>query len=91
MRYKIHAKYEGEEFWTYPEAPKGYCVARRCDNCAKHAVMSTGPLKMVCNEVTEYQGVRDNGTTLSYSRQAFYTPPDNTCDEHRFEHEMDEK
>ena len=91
MKYKIHDKYEGKEFWTRPEAPKGFCTTRNCDNCAKSEIVSTGPLKVVCNEVTEYTGLWDTGIPRGYSRQPFYVHARTTCDEHKFEHEMEDE
>jgi hypothetical protein len=93
MKYKIHEKYEGEEFWTRSEAPQGYRNARTCDNCGKMSIASMGPdgIKMLCNEVTEYTGLYDTGVPRIYSRQAFYTDPKGTCDEHKFKHEMEEE
>lgn len=47
---------------------------------------------MVCDEVTEYQGVwKETGIPRGYSRQPFDTPATMTCDEHRFKHEMEKE
>jgi hypothetical protein len=94
MKYKIHPKYEGEKFWTQPEPPKGFRTARTCENCGKMSISSTGPkgVTMVCNEVTEYQGVwEDTNIPRVYSRQAFYAYAGTVCDEHKFEYEMEKE
>lgn len=93
MEYKIRDKYEGKEFWTFPKAPKGYRTSRNCGNCGKKHVASSGPCgaKLVCDEVTEYQGVWDTGIPYGYSRQPFDTPKIMTCDKHKFSHEMKDK
>ena len=93
MKYKIHEKYEGEAFWTFPKAPKGYRTARNCGNCGKMHIASSGPcgIKMVCDEVTEYVGLYDSGFPTVYSRQPFDTPKTMTCDKHKFRHEMEKE
>lgn len=93
MKYKIKKEYKGEEFWTYPEAPPGYKTARTCENCGKGHIASSGPheVKRVCDEVTEYVHLYDTGIPGVYSRQAFYTPAFMTCDEHKFQYELEEE
>lgn len=92
MKYKIHDKYKGDEFWTRPKAPKGYRTSRNCGNCGKAHVASSGPfgVKIVCDEVTEYTWVDDKtGYPGTYSKQSFGTPASMTCDEHKFRREME--
>lgn len=92
MKYKIHEKYVGDAFWTKPDAPPGYKTARTCNNCGKMSIASTYPdMKYLCNEVTEYTMLYDTGVPGIYSRQPFYTDPKGACDEHKFQHEMEEE
>jgi hypothetical protein len=92
MKYKVHPKYEGEAFWKSPASPEGYTRMRSCENCGKGEVVSTYPYtKLICNEVTEYQGVHeDTGNPYGYSRQPFETSKTMTCGEHKFLYEMEE-
>ena len=91
MKYKIHERYEAADFWSKPKAPSGYRRTRNCRNCGKMSVAASGPsgLTMVCNEVTEYTGIWDTGVPRGYSRQPFYGHESMTCDEHKFQHEME--
>jgi hypothetical protein len=91
MKYKIHELYKGAEFWTSAKMPESFRNARNCGNCAKSSIASTGPdgIKMVCNEVNEYTGLWETGIPRGYSRQPSYVYPNTTCDEHKFQHELD--
>lgn len=96
MKYKIKKEYKGEEFWTIPKAPSGYRTTRAvrtCKSCGKCSVASSGPdgVKLLCNEVTEYVGLYDTGLPSVYSRQPFYTFALMTCDEHKFQHEIEKE
>ena len=92
MKYKIHEKYEGEAFWTQPDPPPGYRRVRNCGNCGKMSIASTYPeMKLLCEEVTEFIFLYDNGIPGGYSRQAFYGHESMTCDEHKFSREMEDE
>lgn len=93
MEYKIHEKYEGADFWTSAEMPKGFRNVRNCKNCGKSSIAASGPdgITLVCNEVTEYQGVWDTGVPHGYSRQPSDVFESTTCDEHKYRHEMEDE